>query len=213
MPAEPAYLVPTGEARIEFTVKKSRFIASAGPAPAVAAAQAFIANIHAEMPDANHHVPAYLVGFGNSRIEHCSDAGEPHGTAGPPLLAVLRGSGLGDVVVVVTRYFGGIKLGTGGLVQAYGEAGKAVLKELPVARKVTLIRVKLTFDYKDFQPVASLSQDHGARVEHQDFGARVQLVLALPASEWPAFSMSLADLTAGRAEVATLSDSSTSAGS
>jgi uncharacterized YigZ family protein len=212
MATEQGYLVPASELRIELTVKKSRFIASAGPAPTVAAAQAFIAKLHEEMPDANHHAPAYLVGFGNSRIEHCSDAGEPHGTAGPPLLAVLRGSGLGDVVVVVTRYFGGIKLGTGGLVQAYSESAKAVLKEVPVVRKVPLLRVQLTLDYKDYKPVLFLSHDHGARIDRQDFSSGVQLVLALPLAEWEAFSTSLAELTAGRAQSVVLGDSTTLAG-
>lgn len=206
MSIEEGYLVPTGEARIERIVKKSRFIASAGPASTVDAAQAFVSRVRAEMPGANHHVQAYLVGFGNSRIEHCSDAGEPRGTAGFPLLAVWRGSGLGDIVVVVTRYFGGIKLGTGGLVEAYSESAKAVLRELQVVRKVPMLKVQLTLDYTDYQPVLSLSRDHGARVERQDFATSIQLVLTLPASEWLAFSAELAEITAGRAKTVPLDD-------
>ncbi len=93
-------------------------------------AKAFLAAVRAEMPDANHHVYAYRVGFGNSVIEGMSDDGEPSGTSGPPVLAVLRGSGIGDVIVVVTRYFGGTKLGTGGLVRAYSEGARAGLESL-----------------------------------------------------------------------------------
>ena len=111
------YPVPAHETRCEMVVVNSRFIATLAPVFSVDEAKAFIDRVKSEFPDASHNVPVYLVGYGDSVIAHCSDAGEPSGTAGRPALAVLSGSGLGDAAVVVTRYFGGAKLGTGGLVR------------------------------------------------------------------------------------------------
>ncbi|MFN2242462.1 MAG: IMPACT family protein, partial [Anaerolineae bacterium] len=113
------YPIPARETRTEIQVLNSRFIATAAPVFSVEEAKAFVTRIRDEFADATHNVPAYLVGYGASVVAHCTDDGEPSGTAGRPALAVLRGSGLGDVAVVVTRYFGGTKLGTGGLVRAY----------------------------------------------------------------------------------------------
>ena len=128
------YQVPAQETHTEIRVRNSRFIATIAPAFTVAEAKLFIAHIRDAYPTASHHVPAFLIGHGATVTAHCSDDGEPAGTAGRPILAILQGSGLGDVVVVVTRYFGGSKLGTGGLVRAYGNAVRAVLDILPRAQ-------------------------------------------------------------------------------
>jgi uncharacterized YigZ family protein len=120
------YTIPARETRAEIKVVNSRFVATVAPVFSVDAAKAFIARVRREFADATHNVPAYLIGHGASVIAHCNDDGEPSGTAGRPALAVLRGSGLGDVAVVVTRYFGGTKLGTGGLVRAYSGAVRAL---------------------------------------------------------------------------------------
>ena len=129
-------LVPAQEIRREMIVANSRFISTLAYAPDVEAARAFIARIHKEFPDASHHVPSFIIGHGASKGTHCSDAGEPAGSAGRPALAVLQGSNLGDVVIVIARYFGGTKLGIGGLVRAYGDAVRIVLKDLPLANKI-----------------------------------------------------------------------------
>ncbi len=134
--AAPRYPIPASEHRTEIRVSNSRFIATAGYTPTVEDARALIARVRAEFADASHNVFAYVVGYAPSVIEGLSDDGEPGGTAGRPTMAVVRGSGLGDVTVVVTRYFGGTLLGTGGLVHAYGDAAKAVLAELPRTEKV-----------------------------------------------------------------------------
>src|SRR5512136_2760165 len=144
------YPVPLHEIRREISISNSRFIASLAPSFSVDEARAFIQRIKAEFPDATHHVPVYLIGQGDSEIAHCSDAGEPSGTAGRPALAILRGSGLGDVVVVVTRYFGGTKLGTGGLVRAYSDAARSVLAILPRAVLVATHTVMLALPYSYF---------------------------------------------------------------
>ena len=121
------YVIPAETIRAELVIHRSRFIATIGMAESVETAREFIARIRAEMPDATHHVYAFRVGFGSSVQEGLSDDGEPAGTSGKPAMAVLRGADIGDVVLVVTRYFGGIKLGTGGLVRAYSSAAKAAI--------------------------------------------------------------------------------------
>ena len=116
------YPVPTGEAVIEIEVKRSRFIGYAAPAATVEAARGFIESVRQRHPDASHHVYAFEVGHGASVTHGMSDDGEPSGTAGRPALVVVENHELGDVVAVVVRYFGGTKLGTGGLVRAYTQA-------------------------------------------------------------------------------------------
>src|SRR5258708_5199880 len=112
------YRIPAETVRAETEVSRSRFIATLSNAESVEAARAFIAAIRAEMPDASHHVYAFKVGYGASVIEGMSDDGEPTGTAGPPVMAVLRGAEIGDTLIVVTRQFRGTKPCTGGLVRA-----------------------------------------------------------------------------------------------
>ena len=124
------YSIPLAEIRREHIVVNSRFIATLVPVLSVDEARAFIARIKKEFADASHNVSAYIIGGGNTVAEFCSDDGEPSGTSGKPALAVLRGSGLGDVAVVVTRYFGGTLLGTGGLVKAYTESTQLVVNEI-----------------------------------------------------------------------------------
>src|SRR5215210_7121158 len=108
--------VPAAPNRTEIRVVNSRFIASTGPSASVEAARVFIATLRAEMPDASHHVYAYIIGHGATTTLSMTDDGEPPGTAGRPVMAVLKGSDLGDLALVITRYFGGTLLGTGGLV-------------------------------------------------------------------------------------------------
>src|SRR5512143_848730 len=141
------YRIPATRVRIEHEVSRSRFIATLDNAPTVEAARAFIAGIRAEMPDATHHVYAFKVGYGSSVTEGLSDDGEPTGTAGPPALAVVRGADVGDVALVVTRYFGGTKLGTGGLVRAYSDAARAALAGMQTCEKVERRQLGLTMPY------------------------------------------------------------------
>ena len=195
------YPIPAAEARVELRVANSRFVASAGPVSTVEAARAFLERVRAEMPTANHHVYAYLVGYGGSVTAGMSDAGEPSGTAGRPALAVLRGSGLGDVIVVVTRFFGGTLLGTGGLVHAYGDAVKAVLEVLPRAEKVELRTLLVSLDYATYGACKLLLPIHQATVVSEEFAADVTLMLSLPASEVAALVSALREATAGGAVV------------
>jgi len=194
------YPVPAHEIRRELTISNSRFISSLVPAFTVDEAKAFIACIKAEFPDASHNVPLYIIGHGDSEIAHCSDAGEPSGTAGLPALAVLRGSGLGDVAVVVTRYFGGTKLGTGGLVRAYSEAVRLVVEDVPRAEKVLAHTIMLVFPYTNLERVRLLVASQSGTVLEEDFAVDVTLIARLMVEKLPAFQVSLSDLTKGKVQ-------------
>ncbi|MBC7449345.1 MAG: YigZ family protein [Hymenobacteraceae bacterium] len=193
--------IPAARVRTELIVSRSRFIATAGPADTVEAARAFIAGIRAEMPDANHHVYAYAIGHGATTTLGQSDDGEPSGTSGRPALAVLRGSGLGDTVLVITRYFGGTKLGTGGLVKAYGDAAKAVLAELPRAEKIARQTLTVTLPYPAYEPVRRLLSTFAGTIEEEAFGEGVTLRVELPVARVAEFTRGLGDASAGAARV------------
>ncbi len=191
------YPVPAEEIRQEMTVVNSRFIASLAPVFSVEEARAFIARVRSELPDASHHVPVYLIGHGDSEIAHCSDAGEPSGTAGRPALAVLRGSGLGDVAVVVTRYFGGTKLGSGGLVRAYGDAVRLVVQEVRRAKKTLTHTVLAAFPYRYVERVRLLVTAHQGKILEEDFAVDVTLTAHLAVEQFSAFQHALSELTNG----------------
>ncbi len=198
-----SYPVPAERIRREFSVSNSRFIATLAPVFSVEEARAFLVGVREEFADATHNVPAYRVGFGDSVIEHCSDAGEPSGTAGRPMLAVLRGSGLGDIAVVVTRYFGGTLLGTGGLVRAYSDAVRLVVEVVPRARKVEAHTIMAAFPYPYLERVRRLLASHGGQVLDEDFGADVTLTARMLPEKFSAFQSGLIELTSGsvRAEI------------
>jgi uncharacterized YigZ family protein len=191
-------LIPAHRTRIEMRVINSRFIATAGPAFSVDEARAFIGSIKGEFADATHNVPAYLIGHGASVIAHCSDDGEPSGTAGPPALAVLRGSGLGDVAVVVTRYFGGTKLGTGGLVRAYGDAVREVLSVLPRAVKVPTHTVRIDTPYSLLEQIRRLVGVHQGQMLDETFAGQVTMTMRLPQDRLPDLQSALQELSRGR---------------
>jgi uncharacterized YigZ family protein len=191
------YPVPAIEIRRELVVVNSRFIATLAPVFTVEGARAFTARVRAEFGDASHNVPAYLVGFGDSVIAHCSDAGEPSGTAGRPALAVLQGSGLGDVAVVVTRYFGGAKLGTGGLVRAYGDAVRSVVEAVPRALKVLTHTVMVEFPYRFVDRMRLLVAASQGEILAEDFAVQVTLTARFAVEHLPHFQDAVRELTNG----------------
>ena len=194
------YPIPAAETRIEIEVKKSRFIATAVPVFSIDEAKDFIKRIKAEFADASHNVPAYQIGFGASTTAHCNDDGEPSGTAGRPMLAVVQGSGLGDVAVVVTRYFGGTKLGTGGLVRAYSDATKAVLAALPLAEKVPTYTVMLALPYTHLERIRLLIEGHNGRLLDEEFAADITITAQFTVDGFPAFQEDLREMTHGTLE-------------
>ncbi len=161
------------------------------------AARAFVGRVRAELADASHHVPAYVIGHGATTIAHCHDDGEPAGTAGRPVLAVVQGSGLGDVAVVVTRYFGGTKLGTGGLVRAYGDAARAVLAALPRAEKVATVTAMLEAPYALLERLRLLVESHGGLTLAEEFAADVTLTMRFRAEQFDGFADAVRELSRG----------------
>lgn len=193
-------LIPAAETRVELVVVNSRFIATAAPAFSVEAARAIIGRVRAEFADASHNVPAYLIGHGASTIAHCHDDGEPSGTAGRPALAVLQGSGLGDIAVVITRYFGGTKLGTGGLVRAYGDAARAVVAALPRAEKAVTVTALVEVPYPLLERLRLLVEGHGGLMLAETFAADITLTVRFRAERFDAFAAALRELSRGNIE-------------
>lgn|SRR5690606_26852271 len=191
------YLVPAETHRVTTMVSNSRFIASVARANTVDEAKTFLASIRQEMPDATHHVYAFRVGYGNSVIEGMSDDGEPSGTAGPPVLAVVRGSDIGDIVMVVTRYFGGTKLGTGGLVRAYGDAARAALESLKTERKIERKTLGIETPYTFYQPIRRLVDEHEGVIDEEEFAADVTILASFPLDQIETFTSAVIELTAG----------------
>lgn len=198
--AEPL-LIPAEPARAEIRVLNSRFVASVAPAPSVEAARAVIAGVRAAMPDASHHVYAYVIGHAGTTTLGMSDDGEPPGTAGRPALAVLRGSGLGDIALVVTRYFGGTLLGTGGLVHAYGDAAKAVLAIVRREQKIERRTAELLLPYGAYEQARRLAAAHEGAIVGEAFAADVTLRVRLPLARLAEFTTAITELTAGEVVV------------
>jgi uncharacterized YigZ family protein len=194
------YPIPAQQTRVEIVVVNSRFIATAAPVFSVDEAKAFVRRVRQEFADATHNVPVYLVGHGASVTAHCSDDGEPSGTAGRPALAVLRGSGLGDVAVVITRYFGGTKLGTGGLVRAYSDAVREVLAALPRAEKVPTHTVMLALPYSLFERARLIIAAHQGQILDEDFGVDVTITARFAIEHFDAFQSALREMSRGQLE-------------
>jgi uncharacterized YigZ family protein len=172
-----AYAAPAGESRAEVREKGSVFLAVIGPAADEAAAKALLAGLEREFPDATHHCWAWRLG--SPPRERGADAGEPAGTAGVPILQVLRGAGLSDVMVVVVRWFGGTKLGKGGLARAYSAAAREALQGLPVVRKVPTARLAVEVPYEKVGAVKRLLRPPEIELEAEEYGAAARLVLAV----------------------------------
>ena len=196
------YPIPACRHRVEEEIRRSRFITTVDYAPSVEDARAFIQAIRSEFPDASHHVWAYVVGPpGSTARVGYSDDGEPHGTAGRPAYTVLLHSGVGDIVAVITRYFGGTKLGKGGLVRAYSDGVKLALESLPLAeyRATTLLDVVLP--YAHVTPFQRLLPEYEAEILREEYGADASYRLRLPDEHVAAFTQALIGLTHGAALV------------
>ena len=166
------YITAAREASASLVIEKSRFIAHVSPCASKDAAEAFISSIRAEYKDATHNVPAYVIGRGQE-VMWSSEDGEPSGTAGAPVLKMLVQEGLTDVCVVITRYFGGIKLGTGGLVRAYTQVAKMALAEAGRAEVKDLLSVRCRCDYKTYNKISTYGFDDKARVENPVYESEV----------------------------------------
>ena len=192
------HTVPLSEIRLEHEVLKSRFIATLAPAFSIDEARTFMTRIKKEFADASHNVPVYVIGGGNTVTEYFSDDGEPSGTSGRPALAVLRGSGLGDVVLVITRYFGGTLLGTGGLVKAYTEAAQLVVNAVGRGKRVPVHVVMAAIPYNLLERIRLLAPRHHGQILGEDFAGDITLTMQFPVDEFDAFQRDVRELSAGR---------------
>jgi uncharacterized YigZ family protein len=190
-------IIPAAPASVELMVVNSRFITSAAPAFSVEEAKDFIQLVRGQYADASHNVPVFLIGHGSSVTAHCSDDGEPSGTAGRPALAVLQGSGLGDIAVVITRYFGGTKLGTGGLVRAYSDSMREVLAAVPRARKVATVTAAFEMPYAFFERARLMVAEFQGEILDEDFGANVLMTVRFERSQLAAFREALFERSQG----------------
>jgi uncharacterized YigZ family protein len=192
------YTIPLTEIRREIVVVNSRFVSTLAPALSIDEARAFMSRIKKEFAGASHHVPAYIIGGGNTVTEYFSDDGEPSGTAGRPALAVLRGSGLGDAVLVITRYFGGTLLGTGGLVKAYTESAQMVVNAVERGRRVPVHVVMLAIPYNFLERVRLIVPRQHGEILGEDFGADITMTLQFPVDSFESFQLELRELSAGK---------------
>lgn len=190
-PAE-GYRTPAREIRAELRDRGSRFLAVVRPAPSEEAAREAVAALAAEHPDATHCCWAWRVGW--PPLERSSDAGEPAGTAGVPILQVLRGAEVSDAVAVVARWFGGTKLGKGGLARAYAGAVRAAVAELPVALQVPTVELVLELPYDRLGALKRLVRPPRVKIVDEAYGASVRLVLAVHEAERAELEAALADL-------------------
>jgi uncharacterized YigZ family protein len=192
------YSIPLKEIRREHLVVNSRFIATLAPVFSPEEARIFIARIKKEFADASHNVPAYIIGGGNAVTEFCSDDGEPNGTSGKPALAVLRGSRLGDVAIVITRYFGGTLLGTGGLVKAYTESTQLIVNAVERGRRVTVYVSMLAVPYNLLERVRLMVRRNGGEVVGEDFAGDITMTMQIPVESFDGFQKELQELSAGK---------------
>lgn len=193
------YLTAAREGVGEYEDRRSRFIGRVRPVSGEAEARAFLEEIRAAYPDANHHVFAYVLREGN--ILRWSDDGEPGGTAGQPTLGVLQGSGLTDICCVTIRYFGGTLLGSGGLVRAYASSARLALADAGSVRMTPWRKGAFTCSYARYERLRRLLEDRGARIEDASFGAAVEIVFSAPESQCEAVGEAVRNMTAGDAEI------------
>lgn len=200
--ADVSYNIPDlrpGEVfRVEQTIKRSRFIASVGHTPGVEEAKAFIEQIKAEFEDARHNCWAYCAGAAGStdRIG-ASDDGEPHGTAGRPMLTAVPHSGIGEVTVVVTRYFGGILLGTGGLVKAYQSSVKMALEAVPTRIRTKTKRIKFSVEHRFVNQVLRKIETANGRILEKNFDMDADFDVEILEDLAETFAKELEELTRG----------------
>ena len=200
------YLIPAAPVTISEEIKKSRFITLLAHTNGVNEAKDFIQQVKQQHPTARHHCWAFVAGTPtDSQQLGFSDDGEPSGTAGKPILAQLMGSGIGEITAVVVRYYGGIKLGTGGLVRAYGSGVQQALKQIEVKYKVPQVEYTLQCDYGQLAIVETLLQQVEGQIIGSEYAQFVTLHLSLPATQASQVGDKLRDLSRGTLQLTPIS--------
>lgn len=193
-----SYPVPTDSVRYDTVIRKSRFIAITGPASDIEAVRAFVRNVSVEFDDARHICYAHITGSPDAGVRASSDDGEPQGTAGKPILNVLQHSGIGDIVAVVVRYFGGVKLGAGGLARAYGGSVAQTIKLLPVTTPIASTEISITAPFALENDVRHLLNQYRAVQTDSSYANAWQIHCRIATSDIDALSTTLATLGRGK---------------
>lgn len=200
--SESRYPIPAGLHRVEETIQRSRFITTLSHAPGPTDARDFVKRIRDEFPDATHNCWAFAAGPpGSTSHVGLSDDGEPHNTAGKPMLHTLLHSGIGEIVAVCTRYYGGVKLGTGGLSRAYSSGVKLALDALPTEPKIDRIAVEIVIGYENVTDLHRIMTEMEVLLEAEEYGERVEFRGAVPVEAFDSFSAAVADATGGSGSV------------
>ncbi len=193
-----SYWHPQERGTTEFIEKKSRFIANISPASTRLEAISFIEEINSKYHGTNHNCTAFIIGAPSSPKDiHCSDDGEPSGTAGKPMLNVLMHNNLGDVVVVVSRYFGGVKLGTGGLVRAYSQAVKDAVAAIRLQKFTVTVTLNIRFHYQYEGTVRRVINKIDGVLLNSDYGEAVTFSVEIDKEAEPGFVNEMKNLTNG----------------
>ncbi len=188
---QPSYLIPADICFYEQEIKRSKFLAWLAPVDSPENAKQWIQSIREQYPDARHLCWAYIAGAPNTVLKSMSDDGEPSGTAGKPMLNVLEHSGAGDVAVAVVRYFGGVKLGTGGLARAYSSSVSGVMKQAEYVMKIAMEDVILHFPYAEEAQVRYLLGEVKGTVGDLQYSDLVTLSCRVPTDHFNEFKQSL----------------------
>ena len=202
--ANESYTTLARYAEYRYEEKRSEFIAEAAPCKSEQEALAFIARVKSRFPDARHHVYAYLLRE-NAKNRY-SDDHEPQGTAGLPVLDVIRKNGCTDTVVVVTRYFGGVLLGTGGLVRAYTAAAVGALREAGVVTYRIHRHLSVALSYPDYNKIQQEITSFGAHLVAVDYAEGVELHISIPLEDFEAYEKHIGEVSCGRAVIKRLKD-------
>ena len=191
------YRTLEGESTASYEIQKSRFIAHAKHVESEEAARAYIAQQKKAYFDARHNCSAWILGPEGAK-QKSNDDGEPGGTAGNPILEVIKKNDLTNVVLVVTRYFGGIKLGAGGLIRAYGHTASLGLKAATIVAMTPFLQARLLCDYTLFQTISNFLRQRGIRISDTSYTHQVAVTVLLPPEEAENTQKEITDLTAAR---------------
>ena len=196
------YIIPASEFRCEQEIEKSRFISSVFPVTTEDEARSSVAKMKSEFPDANHNCWAYLIGppASTDRVGY-SDDGEPHGVAGKPMLTALTHGEVGDIAIIVTRYFGGIKLGKGGMVKAYTSSVKLALETMPKAEKVSWVYLQVVLNYSFVSAFERIMPTHEVEVLQKAFTDVVTFQIRLPQENRVQFCKAIVDVSSGSVQI------------
>ena len=177
---ESFYKAPAGTTRCRFTVQGSRFIGTLAASATEEVCRRFLSELKQEFPDATHHAYAFRIGAGSGLVERSSDDGEPAGSAGAPMLQVLQGNNVSDAVVIATRYFGGTKLGIGGLTRAYRDCARLSLEEASLKRREPADYFMLELSYEDLGQLNRLIESLGGKIRSAEYTNSVTLKVKVP---------------------------------